>query len=567
MTEHAHVENEPATRLANLQCTFPFLREVFAAQSQVPQFIAVEEALLRSIRDAGGLLPEQKTAVINAIVMGLEFPDAFSPESGSSGHDSRLLNFAWKLAAFGPFVAKQDIRELTTAGLNESCVVEAVAVVAMARFLLTLRTGLGVGIETSPANSHLLKRRTECPPEYLPSERPYLSIPSQDPDALKTAYSLLREQSGFVPNLFRMQNACPGIAKAEVELLEVVLFPEDRLSRLVKEQIILRVASQNFDPYLVTVHTRILGLLGMTPEECDQVIDNLDCAPVAQAERLLLQEVGKLSLSPISARQSFNPDRLRENAFTESQIIEGIVVGAFTNFLSTVQFGLGPTPDFPPRRNFNPEHLYLLPGNARPNSSESPAGDPDSELVAQVKAGQMDAFADLVRRHTRRVFGILFGILGNVDDARDSTQDVFLKTFQHIERFEGRSKFSTWLTSIAVNTGTELLRHRRPTESIDDVEDEQGFRPRQLQSWVDDPEQQLAKAQVNELVRRGILRLPEKYRVALLLRDIHQLSTEDAADALSVSVAALKARVLRGRLMLRESLAPHFIRRKGDGDV
>ena len=143
---------------------------------------------------------------------------------------------------------------------------------------------------------------------------------------------------------------------------------------------------------------------------------------------------------------------------------------------------------------------------------------------------------------------------------------VLLKAFQNIANFQGRSKFSTWLTSIAVNTGTEFLRQRKPTESLDDS-DEDGFRPRQVQSWVENPEQQVARAQMNELVRRGVLRLPEKYRVAVVLRDINQLSTEEAAAALSLNIPALKARVLRGRLMLRESLAPHFSRPKGKCDV
>jgi len=147
-----------------------------------------------------------------------------------------------------------------------------------------------------------------------------------------------------------------------------------------------------------------------------------------------------------------------------------------------------------------------------------------------------------------------------LDDARDLTQDVFLKAFENIGRFQGRSKFSTWLTSIAINTGTELLRQRKPSESLAEMEEDEGFRPRQVQRWEDNPEQMCSASQVNDLVREAILRLPEKYRVAVLLRDINQLSTEEAAAALDLSIPALKARVLRGRLMLRESLAPHFIR-------
>jgi len=164
------------------------------------------------------------------------------------------------------------------------------------------------------------------------------------------------------------------------------------------------------------------------------------------------------------------------------------------------------------------------------------------------------------------VFGTLDNLLGNLDDARDATQDVFLKAFENISQFEGRAKFSTWLISIAVNTGTEMLRHRKPSEPIEGVEDDD-FRPRQIQRWADDPEQIFSTAQRNELVRDGISQLPEKYRVALILRDINQLSTEEAAGALDLSVPALKARVLRGRLMLRERLARHFTGDRERGDA
>jgi RNA polymerase sigma-70 factor (ECF subfamily) len=137
---------------------------------------------------------------------------------------------------------------------------------------------------------------------------------------------------------------------------------------------------------------------------------------------------------------------------------------------------------------------------------------------------------------------------------------VFLKAFENISRFEGRAKFSTWLISIAINTGTDILRHRKPSEPIEGIDEDEDFRPRQIQRWADDPEQIFSTAQRNELVRAGILQLPEKYRVAVILRDINQLSTEEAAGALHLSVPALKARVLRGRLMLRERLARHFTR-------
>jgi RNA polymerase sigma-70 factor, ECF subfamily len=206
---------------------------------------------------------------------------------------------------------------------------------------------------------------------------------------------------------------------------------------------------------------------------------------------------------------------------------------------------------------FTPKDLYPGDDQFRPTLEAVPVLDPDAALVAAIQGGDIDQFEQLVQRHSRRIFSTLAGIVGNRDDAHDATQDVFLKAFENIGGFEGRSKFSTWLMSIAINTGTEILRRRKPLEPLES-DDQEDFRPRRVQSWTGDPEQLFSAAQRDELVREAILRLPEKYRIALLLRDINQLSTEDAAAILQLGVPAMKARVLRGRLMLRESLASYF---------
>jgi RNA polymerase sigma-70 factor (ECF subfamily) len=139
-------------------------------------------------------------------------------------------------------------------------------------------------------------------------------------------------------------------------------------------------------------------------------------------------------------------------------------------------------------------------------------------------------------------------------------QDTFLKAFQHLGEFQGRSRFSTWLVSIAGNTGVQRLRERRRLENLqeDDPQSEEGFRPRQLRAWTDDPESLYSKAEMNAIVESGVMGLPAKYRVVLVLRDLEQLPVEEAASALGLGIPAFKARLLRGRLMLREALAPHF---------
>jgi RNA polymerase sigma-70 factor (ECF subfamily) len=176
-----------------------------------------------------------------------------------------------------------------------------------------------------------------------------------------------------------------------------------------------------------------------------------------------------------------------------------------------------------------------------------------------VQGGDVDAFEDLINRHSRRVYRTLVGILGNPDAACDAMQDTFLKAFQHLGSFQGRSKFSTWLVSIASNTGVQLLRERKRVQPLDDDFDtDDGFRPQQIRAWSDDPEQSYSKTEVRALVEDHVMKLPAKYRVVLMLRDIEQLSIEETAAALGLGIPALKSRHLRGRMMLREALTPHF---------
>src|SRR5262249_45589172 len=152
------------------------------------------------------------------------------------------------------------------------------------------------------------------------------------------------------------------------------------------------------------------------------------------------------------------------------------------------------------------------------------------EFVERVRDGQLDAFEELMNRHHKRVYRTLLGILGDQDEARDALQDTFLKAFQNLSRFEGRSKFSTWLVSIAHNTAIQRLRDRKQTVSLDesDPEPEVGFRPRNIQAWTENPEQLYAQSQMRGLVEASIMGLPVKYRMVLILRDIEQLSTEDS---------------------------------------
>lgn len=190
-------------------------------------------------------------------------------------------------------------------------------------------------------------------------------------------------------------------------------------------------------------------------------------------------------------------------------------------------------------------------------------GGDDLDLVARARQGEVAAFETLFRLHHRAVYRTLLGITGCPEDAEDAVQNAFLKAFQHLDQFQGASRFSTWLTRIAINEGLGRLRERGRLETVDAVDDEDtDFMPRNVRAWDDDPEVLRSRAQAKELVEREILKLPTKYRLAVLLRDIQQLSAEEAAQILGLGVPTLKTHLLRGRLFLREALAPHFAPRR-----
>jgi RNA polymerase sigma-70 factor (ECF subfamily) len=194
--------------------------------------------------------------------------------------------------------------------------------------------------------------------------------------------------------------------------------------------------------------------------------------------------------------------------------------------------------------------------------------DPDTGLVARARGGDLGAFEDLVRRHARCVYRTVVGITGHDEDAEDAMQTAFMKAFQRLDEFRGTARFSTWLVRIAINEALDKVRGRRTTEPLEwetsDSEDDDRFRPRRLDPWAGDPEQLHARAETRALVEQAILALPPKYRVPVLLRDMEQMTTEEAAAATGLPIPTLKTRLLRGRLLLRESLAPHFASRRRD---
>ncbi len=185
--------------------------------------------------------------------------------------------------------------------------------------------------------------------------------------------------------------------------------------------------------------------------------------------------------------------------------------------------------------------------------------DDDGPLVDRVLGGDAQAFEELVRRNERRVYRTTLAVTGNQEDAEEAMQESFLKVYQHLSGFQRASRFSTWLTRIAVNEALQILRRRRPTDSLNElVEVAEQKLPRQFEDWHDTPEEQYAKQEIRQLVEQAIQSLPPAYRVALTLHDLEGLSGEEVAAALELSLPAAKSRILRARLLLREALASKF---------
>jgi len=202
----------------------------------------------------------------------------------------------------------------------------------------------------------------------------------------------------------------------------------------------------------------------------------------------------------------------------------------------------------------------------RPPAAGGPQGA-EAELVARLKQRDGRAFEQVVREQGPRMLGLARRLVRDDDGARDVVQDAFLSAFRAIDGFSAEARLSTWLHRIVVNTALMKLRsrRRRPEEPIDALLPtfkDDGHHAVQFGAWPD-PEEALARREAREAVRRAVDRLPESYRSVLVLRDLEQMSTADAARALGLTENAVKIRLHRARQALRTLLDERF--RRGDG--
>jgi RNA polymerase sigma-70 factor (ECF subfamily) len=213
-----------------------------------------------------------------------------------------------------------------------------------------------------------------------------------------------------------------------------------------------------------------------------------------------------------------------------------------------------------------PPLLDWLTGVADTNITIEPASNGELNLVARARRGEIEAFNDLVRRYERKIYRLAKNITQNDEDAEDVLQETFLKAYEHLGDFQGNSKFYTWLVRIAVNEALMKLRKRKADRTVpldEPVDTGEETVVREIAVWDEDPEQKYSQDELGKILNDAVQSLKPAFRTVFILRDIEELSTEETAQALNISVPAVKSRLLRARLQLREKLT-RFFKRKGD---
>ena len=186
----------------------------------------------------------------------------------------------------------------------------------------------------------------------------------------------------------------------------------------------------------------------------------------------------------------------------------------------------------------------------------------ERQMIASILAGETHLFHELIRPHEHSAFVMALSFLHNEADAEDAVQEAFLKAFRHLASFRGEAKFGTWVISITLNEARSRIRRKNatPMDSLDAESEGPGHvSPALLRDWREIPSEALERHEVRLMLQEAIAALPENYREVFLLRDVEELSTSEAAEALKISVAALKVRLHRARMMLQKRLAPKLM--------
>jgi RNA polymerase sigma-70 factor (ECF subfamily) len=185
----------------------------------------------------------------------------------------------------------------------------------------------------------------------------------------------------------------------------------------------------------------------------------------------------------------------------------------------------------------------------------------EAQMIASILAGNTHEFHDLIGPYERSVYSMALSLLQNEADAEDAAQEAFLKAFRNLKGFRAEARFSTWLLSITLNEARSRLRQKKTMkmQSLDEQPEEQGrISPALLRDWREIPSEALERKEVRFMLQQAVTDLPLIYREIFLLRDVEELSVNESAEALGITVASVKVRLHRARMMLQKTLAPQL---------
>lgn len=188
------------------------------------------------------------------------------------------------------------------------------------------------------------------------------------------------------------------------------------------------------------------------------------------------------------------------------------------------------------------------------------AATKEAELIRRIVAGEKELFHELIQPYERMVYLTVFSIVKKEADAEDSAQEAVISAYRHLSSFRAEAKFSTWLTTIAINEGRKRLRKAKGAaeDSIEEeTEKKEGdYTPAPLTDWREIPLEALERKELREALRKAVGELPAIYRQVFTLRDLEELNIEETAEALGVSPGVVKVRLHRARILLQRQLVP-----------
>lgn len=178
----------------------------------------------------------------------------------------------------------------------------------------------------------------------------------------------------------------------------------------------------------------------------------------------------------------------------------------------------------------------------------------DEELVSRVLAGETEQFAILMRRHNRRTYRVARAVVRDDAEAEDVAQEAYVRAYQHLDQFQGRASFATWLTSIAFHEALARIRRRARQQEIDAMDESSRDSLPELSVRNGSPEKSASNSEISSLLEDSIDSLPDKYRQIFVLRDVEEMSTADTAACLGISEENVKVRLHRARALMRKQL-------------